>query len=114
MNMGKKISPHVRVWEFQVRPGARTKFERIYGPQGEWVQLFKKGKGFLKTELFRDAEKLGRYLTVDYWISKDDYENFRLKFDRDYETLDKKCESLTAQETLVGTFFSAPGAKNEK
>src|SRR5690349_16596686 len=98
MIMRKMISPHVRVWEFRVSPKARRKFERVYGPRGEWVRLFKKGKGFLRTDLFRDEEKRGRYLAVDYWISKGDYKNFRRKFEHEYESLDKRCESLTTLE----------------
>jgi heme-degrading monooxygenase HmoA len=112
--MGRSDSQHVRVWEFHVRPGARKKFERTYGPQGDWVQLFKRGKGYLRTEFFRDAGKRGRYLTVDYWISKSAYETFRRKFDREFNALDKKCESLTAQETMLGTFFSTSTTKSEK
>jgi quinol monooxygenase YgiN len=102
--MRKSQAPHVRVWEFRVLPKNRKNFERIYGPQGDWVRLFKKGKGYLRTELFRDAEIRGRYLTVDYWISKAAYDTFRREFDREFRTLDKKCESLTALEVSLGSF----------
>lgn len=105
--MRKNQSQHVRVWEFRVLPGRRKKFERTYGPGGEWVQLFKKGKGYLRTELFRDAGKGGRYLTVDYWISKSAYETFRRKFDREFRILDKECESLTKEEKTLGSFSLA-------
>lgn len=112
--MRKIQSPHVRVWEFRVLPKSREKFERTYGPSGEWVQLFKKGKGYLRTEFCRDAEHRGRYLTLDYWISKSAYEIFRRKFDDELKTLDKKCESLTALEVPLGSFFSASSAGNKE
>lgn len=71
------------------------------------MQLFKKGKGYLRTELFRAAGKGGTYLTVDYWISKSAYETFRRKFDREFRILDKKCESLTKEEKPPGPFSLA-------
>ncbi|HLY62751.1 MAG TPA: antibiotic biosynthesis monooxygenase [Terriglobia bacterium] len=108
--MRKNPSTHVRVWEFRVQPRCRKTFERIYGPKGDWAQLFKNGKGYLGTELFRDAETPGRYLTVDYWKSKSNYETFRREFDREFRILDKNCESLTTRETSVGSFSSASSA----
>ena len=100
---GKKRG-YIRVWEFAVPKRSRKKFERVYGPAGDWVRLFRKGKGYLRTELFRGIEGRGRYFTVDYWTSESAYENFRRKFDREFVALDKKCESLTEHETNIGTF----------
>lgn len=111
--MRKNLSLHVRVWEFRVLPKSRKKFDRTYGPGGEWVQLFKKGNGYLRTEFFRDAEIRGRYLTADYWISKEAYEDFRREFDHEFRILDKKCESLTEQETPLGSFSSASNEGSE-
>ncbi len=111
--MRKTGSSHARVWEFRVQPKFEKKFERTYGPEGEWVRLFRRGKGYLRTELFRDAETRGRYLTVDYWISREAYEAFRRKFDHEFGILDKQCESLTEQETPLGSFFSTSSTGNE-
>ena len=104
LKMRKTEGPHVRVWEFRVRPRFRKKFERIYGPGGKWLQLFKKGKGFLRTELFRDQETRGRYLTVDYWESEKAYDAFRSEFAQEFTILDCQCESLTEKETFLGSF----------
>ena len=31
-------------------------FERVYGPEGEWAQFFRTGRGYVGTELLRDVE----------------------------------------------------------
>ena len=95
---------YVVVWEFHVRDGSREEFEKHYGAKGTWAQLFGKGEGYLGTDLLRDAEKPGRYLTVDRWTSKAALENFKKRNRADYDALDLQCESLTDNETLVGAF----------
>jgi uncharacterized protein len=92
------------VWEFRVASGCEDEFERIYGAQGEWAQLFGKGTGYLGTELHQDFEAKGRYITIDHWTSKAACEAFRLKFKAEFDELDEHCESLTEDERLIGEF----------
>jgi len=28
------------LWEFEVKPGSEQRFERVYGPGGDWDSLF--------------------------------------------------------------------------
>ena len=51
-------------------------FERVYGPDGEWAEFFRQGRGYIGTELLRDVEASGRYLVVDRWESADAYNAF--------------------------------------
>ena len=60
---------YVTVWEFRVRPEAFEVFERIYGPDGDWVRLFQTAEGYVTTELNRDLRQAGRYVTLDFWTS---------------------------------------------
>ena len=92
------------IWEFHVKEEHRTEFEQVYGPEGEWVQLFKKGNGYLDTKLHRDVSNGKRYLTIDYWKSKADYESFRQRYHKEFNLLDKQCESLTEKEIFLGSF----------
>jgi len=94
----------VVVWEFRVTPRKRRGFERAYGPDGEWATFFRKGKGFLGTELIRDAHNAGRYLTLDFWKSRKLYERFKNQNRETYELIDQRCESLTTQESEIGQF----------
>lgn len=99
------VSGHyVYVWTFLVKPGCESHFERTYGPAGEWVSLFEKAPGYLRTELLRDLAVAGRYLTIDYWESELSHQRFRRQFDSDFRQLDQRCEHLTDSEVLVGQF----------
>jgi heme-degrading monooxygenase HmoA len=51
-------------------------FERAYGPHGEWAEFFRDGRGYVGTELLRDAENPGRYLVIDRWESREAYAAF--------------------------------------
>jgi hypothetical protein len=46
----------VVLWEFQVKPEAIPTFEKIYGPDGAWAELFRQIPDYLGTELIRDLD----------------------------------------------------------
>lgn len=62
---------YVYIWDFEVAPGCVPEFERIYGPEGEWVALFRKAEGYRSTRLLWDHERATRYLTIDEWDSSE-------------------------------------------
>ena len=97
---------YVYVWTFEVRPEHVAEFERAYGPEGEWVALFRRGPGYRSTRLLRDRERSGRYVTIDAWESAAAFEAFRREHAAAFESLDRRCEGLTLRETLVGRFES--------
>jgi heme-degrading monooxygenase HmoA len=92
------------VWEFRVRSGSEARFERVYGPDGEWARLFRQDKGYAGTELMRDQSSPGRYLTIDFWRSREEYEAFRQQHAEEYRHIDQKCEALTEAETALGSW----------
>lgn len=95
---------YVRIWEFQAHSGREHEFEILYGPQGGWVHLFQKSKAFLRSELYRDTEISGRYVTVDYFVSQSDFEAFLREFRQAYDALDRLGEALCASEKPIGSF----------
>ncbi|WP_404294004.1 antibiotic biosynthesis monooxygenase family protein [Microvirga sp. RSM25] len=95
------------VWEFSVPSEHRLAFEEVYGPEGAWAVLFRTAPGYLGTELLRDEQTIGRYLTVDRWSTPEDFAAFKSTSGAAYESLDRQCESLTAREVKVGTFRAA-------
>ncbi|PKM85276.1 MAG: hypothetical protein CVU86_03175 [Firmicutes bacterium HGW-Firmicutes-11] len=97
---------YLYLWKFKVLLGKETEFRRIYGPEGEWVQLFRQGAGYVQTLLLKDLDVPGAYTTVDMWQSEAAYKVFKEKFVAEFEILDKKCERLTESEELVGRFES--------
>lgn len=92
------------IWEFIVKDGSNSEFEKCYAADGAWAALFQRGSGYLKTDLIKDQTDPQRYLTIDYWQTREDYSEFRSNFDAAYETLDKYCEHMTVQETKIGEF----------
>lgn len=96
----------VSIWEFLVRPGSEPDFERIYGPEGDWARLFRKGQGYVRTELTRDLDAAGRYVVLDYWNSREDYDQFRSQHRAEYGELDRRCQGLTEMETPMGSFVT--------
>lgn len=95
---------YVYVWEFIVAPGHIDSFEQAYGPEGDWARLFRRAPGYLRTELLKDPSRPGRYLTVDAWESRRQWEEFRARFAKEFEALDLKCEGWTLSETELGRF----------
>ena len=74
------ISLYHIVWSFEVKPGSIDAFERTYGPAGEWARLFHKAPGYRGTELLKDVDTPGRYLTIDRWASREDFWRLREAF----------------------------------
>ncbi len=95
---------YVVIWEFRAAAGAEARFEDAYGPRGSWARLFTTGEGFVATELNRDLKDPARYLTLDFWESREAYDTFRAKHAAEYAAIDRECEALTAEETALGAF----------
>ena len=92
------------VWQFQPKPGSEQRFEEAYGPRGAWARLFATGDGFIRTDLTNDLNNSTRYLTLDFWTTKEAYKAFRARHAAEYAAIDHECEMLTADESLVGEF----------
>jgi len=106
VNDGGDRPMHVIIWEFRARRGREAEFERAYGPKGDWAEFFRRGEGYLGTELIRDIETEGRYVTIDRWTSQTAFETFRSQNVGQYEAIDRQCELLTEHEARVGSFLS--------
>jgi heme-degrading monooxygenase HmoA len=83
-----------------------VEFERVYGPDGEWAEFFKSGRGYVGTELLRDVEHPTRYLLVDRWDSADAYNAFVEEHREEYMRRVDETAFYYAQELRLGTFES--------
>ena len=97
------------VWEFVVRQSELEKFQEKYGPEGSWARFFRGSAGYIKTELVKGVEANGRFLTLDYWRSEEEFVRFREENLAEYERLDKEFAGLTESETRLGAFWSKQG-----
>ena len=100
--MTKKI--FVYIWEYIVREEYLAEFQKIYGPEGDWVRLFKNAKGYIGTDLHQDISNSTRFISVDCWNTREDRDYFRKEYSREFELLDKHCERFTQSENLIGEF----------
>jgi heme-degrading monooxygenase HmoA len=94
----------VILWEFEVKPGSDDRFQRVYGPEGDWVRLFRRDPHFRGTQLLRDCFRPLFYFTIDLWDSEAAYQAFVDANRTAYEELDRAGEGLTLQERRVLCF----------
>ncbi len=97
------------VWEFNVPEGNRAAFERAYGSEGPWVDLFREADGFLGTWLLRDKEHVGKYLSHDRWDSREAYEEFKRLFAERYNDMDEDLGGLATRENYIGSYDEISG-----
>jgi heme-degrading monooxygenase HmoA len=104
---------YLAIWEYKVKAERVSDFERVYGNDGLWTQLFRRSSEYLGTELVRNLDRSGKYLTIDRWTSREALLAFKQDHAADYGTLDKQCERLTEAEGLIGEFEpSTPSSVN--
>jgi heme-degrading monooxygenase HmoA len=94
----------VTLWEFEVKSGSEKLFERAYGLEGPWVQLFRRDVRYHGTRLLRDLGRARVYVTMDLWESREAYEEFRKKYAAGYAEIDKRCDGLTLREEHLGEY----------
>jgi len=94
----------VYIWEYIVKEDHLSEFKSNYGPEGTWVQLFRKAEGYISTDFHQDISNSNRFITVDFWNSKEDCDHFREQFAEEFNDLDQLCENYTDEERLLGDF----------
>jgi quinol monooxygenase YgiN len=92
---------YVYAWRYEVAPERRHAFERLYGPDGAWVQLFSRSADWLSTELLADLDRPGVYVTIDRWRSRSAYDEFRASVGAEWAEIDQQGEQLTLNEEEV-------------
>ena len=92
------------VWSYVVRPECLPAFRTAYGPDGDWAQFFRRDPEYIRTHLLGDRDHPTRFMTVDFWTSREACFSFRKKFSSEFEALDKSFDQLTVQESHLGDF----------
>ena len=94
------------LWRYTVKPVAVADFERHYNEAGSWVEIFRTAPGYVKTQLYRDANDPHVFLTLDYWQSEVAFNAFDAAGNAAYQALDKICAAFTTHEERLGAFDS--------
>ena len=90
------------IFSYQAREPAE--FERIFGPNGDWAQFFRRGRGYVGTELLRDVGASGRYVVVDRWETAEAYNTFVAEHRDEYMRRTDDTRFYHDQELHLGTF----------
>jgi heme-degrading monooxygenase HmoA len=91
---------------FSYDVGDSPEFEHVYGPEGEWAQFFRTGRGYVGTELLRDVEIPGRYLVVDRWETREAYNAFVEEHRDEYMRRVDESAFRYEHELRIGSFES--------
>jgi hypothetical protein len=97
-------SMFVALWEYEVKPGCEERFEKAYGPEGDWVRLFRNDANYRETRLLRDALCPAVYATLDFWNSRGAYEQFMAGHKAEYQALEAAGQELTNSERRLGWY----------
>jgi heme-degrading monooxygenase HmoA len=90
------------VFRYEARD--REAFGLAYGPEGEWAQFFRQGRGYVGTELLQDVEEPDRYLVIDRWESIEAYTAFLAEHQDEYLRRADESRFHYVQELRFGTF----------
>ncbi len=94
----------VALWEYEVKPGYEERFEKGYGPVGDWARLFRSDANYRETRLLRDPFRPAMYLTLDFWNSREAYEQFMEAHRDECKALDAAGEESTSEERRIGWY----------
>jgi quinol monooxygenase YgiN len=89
------------VWEYEVAPAQAAAFERVYGADGDWAELFRRSPAYRGSLLVADRDRPGRYVVIDRFA---DEAGYRAALDTDraaYDALSAACEPLWLSETAL-------------
>jgi heme-degrading monooxygenase HmoA len=94
----------VALWEYEVKPGSEKRFEEAYGPAGGWARLFRSDSNHRETRLLHDPVRPAIYLSLDFWNSREAYEQFMAAHKDKYKKLEAAGEELTSKERRIGWY----------
>jgi len=93
------------IWRFRAKEKRVDEFRNVYGWKGKWAKLFGRSPEYQGTILLQDISDPLVFIVIDRWASADSYTRFQKLFRPDYENLDRQCNELTDEETLIGNFL---------
>jgi len=95
------------IWKYKVKGGSEQRFEKEYGAEGTWNELFRLSQYYIGSYLYKSEEELDVYLLIDSWTDKKSYEDFKRAFADIYIKLSKRFSDLYESEVRIGAFIPA-------
>ncbi len=94
----------VVLWEFDVKSECEERFIAACSPSGAWARLFSTDAKYRETRLLRNIAEPLRFVTMDVWESREDYEHFLRSSADAYHALDAEYAGLTTHERHLSSF----------
>jgi hypothetical protein len=97
----------VIVREFVVAEAREEDFKKVFGFEGIWSELLRRSAEYLGTGCRLEEETERRFRVLDYWLSHESFEDFRQRYQLEYEKFSRliASEGLVERETLLGAFY---------
>jgi heme-degrading monooxygenase HmoA len=92
------------VWQFDVKPGSETAFERFYGADGEWSAANRRSRSYLGTSFLRDQNRAARYMVVEYWSEMLVYEQHKSYRGNETAALTARRDEMVAAVEPLGVY----------
>ena len=92
------------MWQFDVKDGRETEFERWYGVEGEWTTMNRHSRSYLGTSFLRDQNRSSRYIVIEYWSEMIVYEQHRAYRADAIASLEQRRTALVESAEPVGIF----------
>jgi hypothetical protein len=68
------------------------------------VRLFRRDPEYIRTDFLADRDDPARFMTIDFWTSREACMSFRERFHGEFEALDQRFGEFTVQELHLGDF----------
>ena len=92
------------MWQFDVKTGQETEFERLYGVEGEWTAINRRTRSYLGSSFLHDQVRASRYILIEYWSEMIVYEKHRESRSAAIASLEERSRSLVDTVEPLGIF----------
>ena len=92
------------VWQFEIKKGQETEFERLYGVDGEWTAMNRQTRSYLGSSFLHDQNRSSRYIVVEYWSEMLVYEHHRSSRSAAIAALEERSRMLVDSVEPLGIF----------
>jgi len=99
-----------------VTDGRRADFEAVFGLGGIWARLLYQSDGYLLTEIRCESPELRQYRVRDFWEWHRSFENFRSRFQSEYERFGSwiLSDGLVEKGQFLGAYYEEiDGGEND-
>ncbi len=92
------------MWQFDVKTGRETEFERLYGADGEWTAINRHTRSYLGSSFLHDQNRPARYIVIEYWSEMLVYEQHRASRATAVASLEERSATLLHSVEPLGIF----------